>query len=137
LPSHPKYLSVVRAVTVGIATMAGINDMETEYIKLAVDEACSNVIRHAYKGDTGKKFAVKFRTTEKDLEIVLEDNGIKADPVNIKGRDLDDVRPGGLGIHFIKRAFDISEFDKKKKNGNRLRLIRHLKERDEDRDNRT
>ena len=121
----------------GIAAMAGINDVETEFIKLAVDEACSNIIRHAYGGDTGRKFAVKFRATEKDLQIVLEDNGIKADPVKIKGRDLDDVRPGGLGIHFIMRAFDICEFDGKKKKGNRLRLIRHLKERDEDRDKTT
>jgi len=93
------------------------------------------VIKHAYKGDTGKKIVVKFRTTRKRIEVVLEDTGKKTDPAELKGRDLEDVRPGGLGMHFIRKAFDVCELDPHRKKGNRLRLVLRLKEKDEDRDN--
>ncbi|NJD55951.1 MAG: ATP-binding protein [Nitrospirae bacterium] len=43
----------------------------------------------------------------------------------MRGRDLDDVRPGGLGLHFIKRVFDEVAYDPKRKAGNRLLLIKH------------
>ncbi len=125
IPSHPKYLSVVRALTSRMAELADMPGPEVDKIRLAVDEACSNVIKYAYKGDTGRKIVVKFRVIRTGFEVVIEDTGEKTDPSFIAGRDLDDVRPGGLGIHLIKRAFDVFGFDEKKKKGNRLRLIRY------------
>jgi anti-sigma regulatory factor (Ser/Thr protein kinase) len=98
-----------------------------EDVKLAVDEACTNVIKYAYEGKTDEKIVIEFSITEKGFEVIIEDNGEKADPECMKGRDLQDVRPGGLGLHLIKRAFDIIAFDDKKKTGNRLMLVRHLK----------
>ena len=127
IPSHPKYLSVIRSVTARFGELCGMSDSEIEDIKLAVDEACSNVIKHAYEGDTGKKIVVKFNIIKRGLRVIIEDNGIKANPECIEGRNLDDVRPGGLGIHLIKRAFDIFAFDEKKKKGNRLKLTRHVR----------
>jgi len=135
IPSNPKYLSVIRGVTATMAEMFGMGDEVVEDIKLAVDEACSNVIRHAYKGDTGQRIVVKF-ILRKGFEVVIEDNGIRAEPECIQGRSLDDVRPGGLGIHLIRRVFDVFAFDERKKKGNRLRLIRHRREGNEDRDRR-
>ncbi len=136
IPSHPKFLSLVREVTVTMGNLHGIDATALEHIKLAVDEVCSNVIRHAYLGDTRKKIVVKYRVTVKRFEVIIEDSGIKARPASVEGRDLDDVRPGGLGVHFIRRAFDIFEFDEKKKKGNRTRLVLNLKEKNEDRDKR-
>ncbi len=135
VPSNPKYLSVIRTVAVAMAEIYGMADRAIEDIKLAVDEACSNVIKHAYKGDTGQRIVVKF-VLRKGFEVVIEDSGEKARPESIEGRRLDEVRPGGLGIHFIKRVFDVFAFDEKKKDGNRLRLIRHRRGDDEDRDSR-
>lgn len=125
IPSHPKYLSLVRDVTARMGELYGMSDLEVEDIKLAVDEACSNVIKHAYKGDTGKKIIVKFKIARKGFEVTIEDNGLKADEESIKGRNLDDLRPGGLGAHLIKKAFDVCAFDLKKKKGNRLRLFKY------------
>jgi anti-sigma regulatory factor (Ser/Thr protein kinase) len=133
IPSNPKYLSVIRAVTASMAEIYGMADNVTEDVKLAVDEACSNVIKHAYRGDTAQRIVVKF-VLRKGFEVVIEDSGIKAQPEFIEGRSLDDVRPGGLGIHFIRRVFDVFAFDKRKKKGNRLRLIRHRREDNENRD---
>ena len=126
IPSHPKYLSVVRSVTGKIAQIYEITEPLTEDMKLAVDEACANVIKHAYRGDRTKKIVLKYKITKKSFNVIIEDSGIKAQTDLIKGRSLDDIRPGGLGIHFIKRVFDVLQFDETKKKGNRLILIKSM-----------
>ena len=135
IPSSPKFLSLIRTVTSAMAEVYGMPDRAREDVKLAVDEACSNVIKHAYGGDTGQIIIVKYFLGP-SFEVLIEDNGAKARPGSIAGRSLDDLRPGGLGVHFIKRTFDVFAFDQRKKKGNRLRLIRHRRTEDEDRDNR-
>jgi len=127
IPSHPKFLSVTRAVTGRIGQLYEVAEETVEEIKLAVDEACANVIKHAYKGDTSKKILLKYRVTQDAFTVIIEDSGITVCRGHIKGRNLDDVRPGGLGVHFIKKVFDTFEFDKRKGKGNRLTLIRHMK----------
>jgi len=137
VPSHPKYLCVVREVTARIGQINELDEALVEQIKLAVDEACSNVIKYAYRGNTDKRIVVRYKVDRERFEVVIEDSGVRSDPRVIKGRELGEVRPGGLGVHFIRRCFDVFEFDGAKKNGNRLRLVRYLKERNEDRDNGT
>lgn len=126
IPSNPKYLSVVRSMTLKVGQINGMKEEVLEDIKLAVDEACANVIKHAYKGNTSGKIVIQYKTTPENYQVVITDNGIRAQNALLKGRDLDDVRPGGLGIHFIKRVFDVFELDEKKKKGNRLIMIKHL-----------
>ena len=128
VPSDPKYLSLIRDMTARMGALSGIEGTVIDTLKLAIDEACANVIKHTYKGDTGNNISIQYRITEETFEAVIEDGGEKVSPELLKGRDLDDVRPGGLGIHFIRRAFDVAAYDEKKKKGNRLRLIKYLKE---------
>jgi len=127
IPSQAKYLSVVRAATVNIGKLYGMDEPVIEDVKLAVDEACSNVIKHAYKGNASKKIVVKYRAIQDRFEVIIEDSGMKGRMELMKGRSLDDIRPGGLGIHFIRRVFDVFKFDEKKKEGNRLILIKNMK----------
>jgi serine/threonine-protein kinase RsbW len=129
--SHPRYLSLIREVTARFCMICGLDEETIGRIKLAVDEACSNVIKYAYHGDTSKGIVVRYVVTQKKISIIIEDNGEKADPEKIQGRDLDDVRPGGLGMHFIRRVFDLVEYDAKKVKGNRLLLIKQAGESDE------
>ncbi|OGW38061.1 MAG: hypothetical protein A2Y97_00170 [Nitrospirae bacterium RBG_13_39_12] len=130
IPSHPKYLSVVRAATIKMGEICRMAEPEIDDTKLAVDEACSNVIKHAYKGDTSRKIVVKYIGSNKYFKVVIEDNGIKSDINLMRGRSLEDIRPGGLGIHLIKRVFDVFKFDEKKRKGNRLILIKYLLEKE-------
>jgi len=127
IPSQAKYLSVVRAATVNIGKLYGMDEPVIEDVKLAVDEACSNVIKHAYRGNASRKIVVKYRAMQDRFEVIIEDSGMKGRMELMKGRSLDDIRPGGLGIHFIRRVFDVFKFDEKKKNGNRLILIKYMK----------
>jgi anti-sigma regulatory factor (Ser/Thr protein kinase) len=124
--SNPKYLSLVRSVTAKMGELYGLSSHDRG-CQTGVDEACSNVIKHAYGGDTHKNILVKYRVTKKGFEVLIEDNGIKVQPESIEGRNLNDIRPGGLGVHLIKRAFDIFQFDQRKRKGNRLRLVRFAK----------
>jgi len=127
IQSDPKYLSVIRTVTAKMGELYGLSESAIEDIKLAVDEACSNVIKHAYGGDTHQSILIRYKMTKKGFEVLIEDHGVKAQPESIEGRNLEDIRPGGLGIHLIKRAFDIFQFDQRKRRGNRLKLIRFAK----------
>jgi anti-sigma regulatory factor (Ser/Thr protein kinase) len=127
IPSHPKYLSVIRAITDRIGQIHEMDEKVIGDIRLAVDEACSNVIKHAYKGDVSRKIIIKYTIKPDKFQVVIEDNGLTARRKALKGRDLDDIRPGGLGIHFIKRVFDVFELDEKKKKGNRLILVKYFK----------
>jgi len=59
------------------------------------------------------------------IEIVLSDSGAAADVEKLKGRSLDEIRPGGLGLHFIKQSMDVVEFSRKR-GKNFLRLVKFL-----------
>lgn len=126
IPSHPEYLGIVRGVTHKVCEIAGIDSNKISEVKLAVDEACTNVIRHAYKGNKNKKLKVVYRLKKDSIRIEIEDNGEKA-PANILKRELPEkLKPGGLGIPLIKKIFDDVSFDPDFQKGNRLVLIKFL-----------
>jgi len=93
---------------------------------LAVDEALTNIIRHAYQGKPGK-MTVSVAATEDKVEIVLEDFGQKFDPTQVPPPELPRHKPGGLGVHFIRTIMDQMIYDDQGLAGNRLRLIKHKK----------
>jgi anti-sigma regulatory factor (Ser/Thr protein kinase) len=127
---------LVRAVTVKMGIQNKVDNTVIKKMEHAVDEACSNVIKHAYAGDPNKQIGVTLRISQEAFEVIIEDSGLKAEAASIKGRGLDDIRPGGLGVHLIKRACDVVEFDGQQNEGNRLRLIKYLKVQHGDKDNR-
>jgi serine/threonine-protein kinase RsbW len=125
VPSHPKYLSVVRAVTARMGQLHEMTETVIDDIKLAVDEACSNVIKHAYRGETSRKITLRYTIKRGVFTVNIDDNGIKSAIEQMRGRSLDDVKPGGLGVHFIRKVFDVVELDDRKQRGNRLILIKY------------
>jgi len=99
----------------------------------AVDEALANIIRHAYDDRPGQPIELlcrrlQDRTGDKrrsGLEIVLVDHGTPADRTKLRGRSLDNVRPGGLGLHFIQDGVDVMQYTSDARR-NRLRLVKYL-----------
>lgn len=99
----------------------------------AVDEALANIIRHAYGGQPGQPIEVLCRrlkdraggTQCAGIEIVLVDRGAAADREELRGRSLDDVRPGGLGLHFIHGGVDEMKYSSRG-DKNWLRLVKYL-----------
>ncbi|MGC1480741.1 MAG: ATP-binding protein [Chthoniobacterales bacterium] len=87
-----------------------VPEMDAELVVLALDEACANIIRHAYEGNPEQPIRLRCECRNGTLECVLRDYGKTADPRKIKGRALDDFRPGGLGVRIMERAFDCVDF---------------------------
>ncbi|MEI6034144.1 MAG: ATP-binding protein [Verrucomicrobiae bacterium] len=83
----------------------GFDDCAVELLVLALDEACTNVIRHAY-GHECKPVHMEMTSLRSKVRFVLRDYGRTCDPEKIQGRALEDIRPGGLGVHIIRKAFD-------------------------------
>ena len=122
VPSHPKYLYVVRSALYPILTDAGFGRKDARRIILAVDEACSNIIKHAYEGDPTKTITMTVTDALDRITVSLRDFGRKADAANIKPRDLVDIRPGGLGTHFMGAVFDAVTYDTNQEQGTLLTL---------------
>lgn len=126
IPSHPMYLSMIRAFIEKLLHFIDTQTSVIEDIKSGVDEACSNVIKYAYKYDYTKNIKVSFECSNSKIVVIIEDEGLSPDCFDFKGRDLKEVKPGGLGIHFIKKAFDKIEFIRVN-DINRLKLTRKIK----------
>jgi anti-sigma regulatory factor (Ser/Thr protein kinase) len=122
VPSHPKYLYVVRSALYPILVEAGFGRKDARKIILAVDEACSNIIRHAYEGDPTKTITMTTTDDADHFTVRLRDYGRKADTAKIAPRNLEDVRPGGLGTHFMGAAFDVVTYDTNQEQGTLLTL---------------
>ena len=130
--ANPEYLSVARAAVRQIAQISGLKKSETEQITLAVVEALTNVIRHSYGGPCDKPIIIKFNKInypdEKKaaLEIIIRDFGEQVDPKSIEGRNLDEVEPGGVGVHIMQSIMDETEFKKAEDRGMLLRMIKFI-----------
>ena len=126
LPSDPRFLKVVRSSIAHIGEICDFTDEESNAVTIAVDEAISNVIKHTYNGDREQVIVVKIRILDDRLQIVLRDFGKKVDPKTIKPRNLDDIRPGGLGVHLIKTTMDEVDYDTSQEVGNQLTMAKYL-----------
>lgn len=111
VPSHPKYLYVIRSALYPVLLEAGFEKKEARKIVLAVDEACSNIIKYAYEGDYSRTIGLWVEVSPSALRIKLTDSGRKPELAKIVPRKLDEVRPGGLGTHFMGEIFDRVEYD--------------------------
>ncbi len=99
------HLAKVRKAVRGFLAKNGFDECATELMVLALDEACTNVIRHAYAHEC-KPVRLEMTGLRKLVRFVLRDYGRSCDPKKIKSRKLEDIRPGGLGVHIIQQAFD-------------------------------
>jgi anti-sigma regulatory factor (Ser/Thr protein kinase) len=124
VPSHPKFLYVVRSALYPVVLDAGFSKKETRELILAVDEACSNIIKYAYEGDHTKSIGVTVTVSPEELRIVLKDSGKQADRSTIAPRKLTDIRPGGLGTHFMHAAFGTVRYDTSGGVGTTLTLVK-------------
>jgi len=109
-PSQPDRLRTMRVTISEAAAAIGCGEACIRDIVIAVDEACQNVIRHAYKGQPGNDVVVDMRYMPEYLVFYVIDFGPPANVDEIKPRPLDELRPGGLGTHFIKECMDETEF---------------------------
>ena len=110
VPSRADRLRLVRTLVSEAAFANGCSDRCARDMVIAVDEACQNVIRHAYAGAPDGEISLEIRRSGDRLVFSLVDFGAPVDVDAVKPRALDEVRPGGLGTHFITECMDEAGF---------------------------
>ncbi len=127
--SQPRLLAAARAMVANVAQRLGFSEVQCGQISLAVDEALSNIINHGYEGRQDGRIWISVRqldTPAPGMKIVIEDRAKQVDPTCIRGRDLDDVRPGGLGVFIIREIMDDTTYEQRPDGGMRLTLIKRI-----------
>jgi len=137
-PGHGSSLRPIRLVIADLARQVGFPEDEVAKIEMAVDEACSNVIEHAYESKrqwtwkhNNPEIRLYIRTEADRLIIQIHDNGKRFDfasyrPVNLMER-IRAMRRGGYGIAIMRQFMDEVEYRSDERTGNTLRLVKHLK----------
>jgi anti-sigma regulatory factor (Ser/Thr protein kinase) len=126
MTSDPRYLRFVRILAGEGAVLAGFDEEDRGRIELAVVEGFTNVIRHAYRGERDRPVALRLRVPSGTFRLEMDDHGTWVDPSRIASRPLDEIRPGGLGVHLMKTTMDVVEYQRNAWGGTTLVLEKRL-----------
>jgi anti-sigma regulatory factor (Ser/Thr protein kinase) len=114
IPSQTGFLALVREITKKMAESAGFDGAVPDQLALAVDEATTNAIEHAYRGDPGHQVVVQFEDRGPDFRVEVIDTGAMMDPRSVPRVDLEryatERRKGGLGVHLMENIMDSVTF---------------------------
>jgi len=110
VPSSTENLALIREFVTTVGRQAQFEETEILNLELAVDEACANVIEHAYGHDITKEVVVRAKFDEATLQISVIDEGLGFDPDKTPQDSIEqlihDRKSGGLGIRLIKKLMD-------------------------------
>ncbi len=104
--SDPKKLRMVRERVQEIAEEFGCSKKLISDLVIAINEACMNIMQHAYKGEKSGEILLEMQKDSGEVQVLLTDYAEPIDPKGIQPRDLEDVKPGGLGTYFIQEIMD-------------------------------
>ncbi len=127
-PARPEYVTLSRLALTGLARVRSLPDDTLADLKLALTEACSNSVRHAYR-DGGGHVEISFELCEDRLVVEVSDDGSGFAPAEdgrdgVRGSDLEE---GGLGIAIIRSIADELEIGAQPDGrGSRLRFVKLL-----------
>lgn len=131
IPSQTDNLEIIREFVGKVALKAGLNEDDRNKVELAVDEACANVIKHAYGDDRkNKSINIAVQIDYQKLTILVTDKGKGFDKSKLKLPDmreyLAEMRVGGLGIYLMKTLMDKVDFDMKPGVRNQVKMVKYF-----------
>lgn len=128
--SRTERLIAVRDFVSEAARTFGFGDEDISKIALAVDEACTNIIKHAYRSDPTKTIQVNVSADNGTFVVAIRDEGVRFNPVQVQPPDMKEYlthfRRGGLGVYLMKSLMDKVEYAVVPGNANEVRLIKYL-----------
>ena len=132
LPSDVNYLDVARMFVSDIGQKVGLSASEIHDLQLAVTEAVTNVIEHAYSGDTDQRIDLAIEKDGECFVVAITDTGQnRFNPATHPDPDLKEYlsqcRVGGLGLFLMRKLMDEVEFTSDAQGFNRVRLVKHIK----------
>ncbi|MDX2031348.1 MAG: ATP-binding protein [Blastocatellia bacterium] len=115
VPSSTESLALIREFVTSVGRLATLDDGEIGKLELAVDEACANVIEHAYGHDATKEVIVRAVFDDQTLRISVIDTGLGFDPTSAQSKSVEELvrqrKSGGLGIRLIKTLMDEVQYE--------------------------
>jgi serine/threonine-protein kinase RsbW len=125
IPARPEYITLGRLALTGIAGLRQLSEETLHDLKLALTEACTNSVRHAYGGRQGT-VEILYELQPDRLAVEVGDDGPGFDPeARLNGED-EDLEEGGLGIAIIRALTDEVEIGGRESGGSRLRFVKFL-----------
>lgn len=132
IKSDTGQLETVRAFVESAARDFGFGDDDIANIVLAVDEACTNIIKHAYSGSSNGEIVIDINRKGKTFSIHIKDNGKPFDPEGIEPpnlrKHLTEFRRGGLGVYLMRRLMDKVEYAIQPGKPNEVTLVKYRSE---------
>ncbi|MEP6699346.1 MAG: ATP-binding protein [Verrucomicrobiota bacterium] len=104
--SHTGNLALMRQFVRRFLDGYPFSEKERTLMVLGVDEACTNIIRHAYHLRDDQLISLSLEGMQHAVRLRLRDYGRQTPPAAMQGRAHDLIKPGGLGMHLIRHAFD-------------------------------
>ena len=125
---HFKNLAQISDFVHQAAVKASLDERAIFAVKMAVDEACTNIIQHAYGGEGRGEIQLRCETQAEGLQVTIYDQGTPFAPSQVPELDtqapLQQRRPGGMGMFFIGNLVDSVEFKFGTPQGNQLTLFK-------------
>jgi anti-sigma regulatory factor (Ser/Thr protein kinase) len=129
VPSRTEFLAAIRDTAARVAEIAGCEPGVAAQVALAVDEASSNVIEHAYRGAADRQVELRFLLAPDELRVEVIDDGAPVDARALPRFDLSryarEKRRGGLGVHLMGRIMDSVSF-RRTAQGNVCCMVKRL-----------
>ncbi len=131
IPSQTDNLELIRYFVGRVAEKVGFDDEDVGKIELACDEACTNVIKHAYSDRSQlQSLDIAIKLDYQKLTLIVTDHGKGFDPQAIKIPDmkeyLAELKVGGLGIYLMKTLMDEVTYDIKPGLSNQVSMVKYF-----------
>jgi serine/threonine-protein kinase RsbW len=131
IPCETRFLSVVRLTVAGVAARSGLGVAEVDDVKVAISEACTNVIEHAYDASTGGHCGlihIRMTSREGELRLEIEDEGAGFDPKRLPKVDIEErvQEEGGLGIYLMRQLMDEVKIESAPGSGTKIIMVKRV-----------
>jgi serine/threonine-protein kinase RsbW len=129
IPAKPEYITLGRLALTALARVRPVSDETLSDLKIALTEACTNSVRHAYRNGRRGHVEILYEL-EPDrfaIEVVDDGSGIELTEIpDLEEDSIEDLAEGGLGIALIKSLADEVEIGDREGGGSRLRFVKFL-----------
>jgi len=125
IPAKPEYITLGRLALTAIGRLQELEEEVLGDLKLALTEACTNSVRHAYADGAGT-VEIVYELYPDRLVIEVSDTGEGFEPIDGDGMDPEELSEGGLGIAIIQSLADELQIDAREGGGSRLRFVKVL-----------
>jgi serine/threonine-protein kinase RsbW len=126
IPARPEYITLGRLALTALAGVRPVSDETLHDLKLALTEACTNSVKHAYDEGGEGTVDILYELQPDRLAVEVGDAGAGFEPRDSNGLNGEDLSEGGLGIEIIRAVTDEVEIEPREGGGSRLRFVKFL-----------